>query len=125
MDPRAEEVHHLFTYSLYSHPGSWRDAQTVRRGFELNYHLLAYQTQNHQGRLKDEHSSLEVQPDTVVLTALKTAEDEEALVLRFYEWPGKERDIKLLLPAGASSVAETALTERPVADVALRAGTVT
>ena len=124
-DPHADEGHHVFTYSFYAHPGSWRDAQTVRRGFELNYHLLAYQTQNHQGRLKDEHSFLEVQPDNVVLTALKKAEDEEALVLRFYEWAGKESDIKLLLPAGASSVAETDLMERPVADVALQEGTVT
>ena len=56
---------------------------------------------------------------------LKKAEDEEALVLRFYEWAGKESDIKLLLPAGASSVAETDLMERPVADVALQEGTVT
>jgi len=124
-DPHADEGHHVFTYSFYAHPGSWRDAQTVRRGFELNYHLLGYQTQNHQGSLKDEHSFLEVQPDNVVLTALKKAEDEEALVLRFYEWAGKESDIKLLLPAGASSAAETDLMEKPVADLALQEGTVT
>src|SRR5207302_3299090 len=33
-DPHADEGHHDFTYSLYPHGGSWREAQSVRRGYE-------------------------------------------------------------------------------------------
>src|SRR5581483_2875445 len=38
-DPHADEGHHEFTYSLYPHRGTWRQAETVRRGYELNYKL--------------------------------------------------------------------------------------
>jgi alpha-mannosidase len=124
-DPHADEGHHDFTYSFYAHGGNWRDALTVRRGYELNYPLLAVQTYTHQGLLKEEHSFVQLQAQNVVLTALKKAEDEDALILRFYEWAGKESDIKLQLPAGANSASETDLMERAVADLSLEAGTVT
>ncbi len=40
-DPHADEGHHEFTYSLYPHGGGWKDALTIRRGYELNYKLTA------------------------------------------------------------------------------------
>jgi hypothetical protein len=57
--------------SLYPHGGNWRDALTVRRGFELNYPLLTRQIEKHDGDLKDEHSFLGLRADNVVLTATK------------------------------------------------------
>jgi alpha-mannosidase len=117
-DPRADEGHHEFTYSLYSHAGTWRDAQTVRRGYELNYNLLAVQSQKHDGTLPAEHSFVKIESDNVVLTAVKKSEDDDSLVLRFYEWAGKEADVKLQLPAGAQSASETDLMERSIADLA-------
>ena len=42
-DPHADEGVHEFTYSLYAHGGTWKDALSVRRGYELNYPLLARQ----------------------------------------------------------------------------------
>jgi alpha-mannosidase len=124
-DPHADEGRHEFTYSLYPHGGTWRDALTVRRGFELNYPLLVRQLDRHEGELKNEYSFLEVQPENVVLTATKKAEDDGALILRFYEWAGKESDVKLRLPSGAQAASETDLIERPVADLTLQDGTVT
>ena len=105
------------TYSLYPHGGSWRGALTVRRGYELNYPLLTRQVENHQGELKDEYSFLGLQPENIVLTAAKKAEDDDSLVLRFYEWAGKETDAKLRLPAGAEKASETDLMEKPLAEL--------
>ncbi len=124
-DPHADEGHHEFTYSLYPHAATWREAQTVRRGYELNYKLLATQTEKHQGALSGDHSFLQLQPENVVLTALKKAEDDDALIVRFYEWAGKEADVKLQLPPGADSAAETDLMERPLADLPLQSGSAT
>jgi alpha-mannosidase len=124
-DPHADEGLHEFTYSLYPHGGSWRDALTVRRGFELNYPLLVRQIERHEGELKDQNSFLGVQGDNVVLTATKKAEDGNRLILRFYEWAGKESDVKLQLPAGALEVSETDLMERPVGTLSLEDGSVT
>jgi alpha-mannosidase len=124
-DPHADDGRHEFTYSLYPHGGTWRDALTVRRGYELNYPLLVRQLDRHEGELKNEFSFLEVQPENVVLTATKKAEDDGALILRFYEWAGKESDVKLRLPSGAQAVSETDLIERPVSELSLQDGTVT
>jgi alpha-mannosidase len=119
-DPHADEGHHEFTYSLYPHGGTWREAQTVRRGYELNYKLIARQTGKHAGLLAAEHSFLEVQPDNVVVTAVKNAEDDNSLIVRFYEWEGKEADVTLTLPQGAETATETDLMERPSEKLSVR-----
>ena len=48
-----------------------------------------------------------------MLTALKKAEDGDALLLRFYEWAGKTADVQISLPEGASSASLTNLMENP------------
>ena len=124
-DPHADEGHHEFTYSVYPHGGGWKDALTIRRGYELNYKLISLPVGNHQGVLAPEHSFLQAQPDNVIVTALKKAENSEALVLRFYEWAGKDGEVKLQLPPGAESASETDLMERPIASVPVQSGGVT
>jgi alpha-mannosidase len=129
-DPHADEGHHEFTYSLYAHAGNWREAQTIRRGYELNYKLLSMPTGRHEGQLTAEQSFVKVEPDNLVVTALKEAEDGDGLILRFYEWEGKEVDAKLALPQGARSAEETDLMERPIKErpigpTAIRDGAVT
>jgi alpha-mannosidase len=124
-DPHADEGHHEFTYSLYPHAGTWREADTVRRGYELNYKLTVVQVQNHGGTLPPVHSFVGVSPGNVVLTAMKWAEDDDAMILRFYEWAGKEADVKVELPAGARSASETNLIEQPTGDLAIAAGNIT
>jgi alpha-mannosidase len=124
-DPHADEGHHEFTYSLYPHAGTWREAQTVRRGYELNYPLIARQSQRHEGTLPNEYSFVRAEPDNVVLTAIKKSEDDDSLVLRFYEWAGREADVKLRLPAGAQSASETDLMERPIGTLAMYKDAVT
>jgi alpha-mannosidase len=116
-DPHADEGHHEFSYAMYPHGGNWRDAQTVRRGYELNYELIALPSQKHEGTFPAEHSFVQIAPDNVVLTAIKKSEDDGSLVLRFYEWEGIEADVTLRLPPRAQSASETDLMERPIADL--------
>jgi alpha-mannosidase len=83
------------------------------------------QTAKHPGPLKEEHSFLQVEPENVVLTAAKKAEEDGSLILRFYEWAGKESDVKIVLPPGAQSASETDLMERPIGELTLQSDTVT
>jgi alpha-mannosidase len=124
-DPHADEGHHAFTYSLYPHGGTWRDARTVRRGYELNYRLFSMQTERHEGTLAPERSFLQVQPENVVMTAVKKAEDDGTLILRFYECAGKETEVRLQLPGGAHSASETDLLERVTVSLPIQNGAVT
>jgi len=113
-DPHADEGRHEFTYSLYAHGGNWKDALTVRRGYELNYPLLPRQEERHAGSLPERHSFLELKAENVVLTAAKKAEDDGTIIFRFYEWAGKETDVVLRPDAGVASAEETDLMERPL-----------
>jgi alpha-mannosidase len=112
-DPVADQGHHHFTYSLYPHAGDWKQAMTERRGYEYNYKLIATQVYPHDGSLPLEHSYLTVSPENVVLTALKKAEDSDALILRLVEWSGKNSDVQISLPKGATSATVTNLMETP------------
>jgi alpha-mannosidase len=123
-DPHADEGHHEFTYSLYPHGATWREAQTVRRGYELNYRLFSQQVEKHEGALAAQHSFVQIEADNVVLTALKKCEDDDSLILRFYEWAGKDGNVKLHLPPGARSISETDLMEKVTGALPLQEGAV-
>jgi alpha-mannosidase len=112
-DPEADMGHHHFHYAVYPHAGSWKDALTVRRGWEYDYPLQAVATTAHAGALPAEHSFASVTPDNVVLTAVKKAEDSKGLIFRVYEWAGKDATVEFHVPPGASGATVTNLMEEP------------
>jgi alpha-mannosidase len=112
-DAEADMGHHHFHYALYPHAGTWKDAMTVRRGYEYNYPLEAVVTTAHAGSLPAEHSFASVTPENVVLTAVKKAEDADALIFRVYEWAGKAGTVEFHVPKGAKSATVTNLMETP------------
>src|SRR6185437_5589564 len=91
-------------YAIYPHAGGWEDARAWREGHAFraplrciqagvayNGELDTVQRQNARlGRPDDQptlplrHSYLELAPDTVVLSALKLAEDRDSLVARVF-----------------------------------------
>ena len=112
-DPQADQGHHHFHYALYPHAGTWKDALTVRHGYEYNYPLTAVVTTAHAGSLPAEHSFASVGPENVVLTAVKKAEDANGLIFRAYEWAGKESTAEFHVPEGATGAMVTNLMETP------------
>ncbi|MGA9646054.1 MAG: glycoside hydrolase family 38 C-terminal domain-containing protein, partial [Candidatus Korobacteraceae bacterium] len=110
-DPETDQGHHEFTYSLYPHGGTWREAMTVRQGYELNYPLMTQTTTQHPGALPAEKSFFATAQDNVIITAIKKAADDDALIVRFYEWAGKKGDVVLQLPWRATQAWETNLME--------------
>jgi len=115
-DPDADQGHHHFHYALYPHAGTWKDALTVRHGWEYNYPLQAIVTTAHAGSLPAEHSFASVSPENVVLTAVKKAEDANALIFRVYEWAGKGTTAVFHVPPGATAATVTNLMEQPEGD---------
>jgi alpha-mannosidase len=112
-DAEADMGHHHFHYALYPHAGTWKDALTVRHGYEYNYPLTAVVTTTHPGTLPASHSFASVAPENVVLTAVKKAEDANGLIFRVYEWAGKETTAEFHVPPGATSATVTNLMETP------------
>ena len=112
-DPDADRGHHHFHYALYPHAGTWKDAITIRHGFEYNYPLTAVVTTAHPGSLPAEHSFASVAPENIVLTAVKKAEDAKGLIFRAYEWAGKDSTVEFHVPPGGTSATVTNMMETP------------
>ncbi len=112
-DPDADRGHHHFSFALYPHGGDWKQALTVRHGYEYNYKLQAMQVEAHTGSLPAKYSYVSVKPETVVLTAIKKAEDDNSLIFRVYEWAGKADNVEFHVPNGATGATLTNLLEKP------------
>ena len=115
-DPNADMGHQHFHYAIYPHAGTWKDALTVRHGWEYDYPLKAVAATAHPGTLPAEHSFASASPDNVVLTAVKKAEDANGLIFRVYEWAGKSATAEFHVPAGATGATVTNLMEQPQGD---------
>ncbi len=110
-DPEADRGHQHFTYALYPHAGDWKEAMSVRHGYEYNYGLQAMQVPVHPGADGLEHSFVSIKGDNVVLTAVKKTEDGDGLIVRFYEWAGKSGDVTLTVPKGATGASVADMQE--------------
>ena len=88
-DPDCDQGRQVFTYSLYPHKGSWQEAQTVRRGYELNVPPTVL-----RGDI-DEPGLISVDTDHIIIDCLKKAEDSDDVILRLYEAHGQRGPVKL------------------------------
>lgn len=88
-----------FRYTLFPHAGSWEVAGTARRAAELNQPPIAmFATFHPEGILPQSDSFLSVEPESVMATVLKQAEDVDGLVLRAFETSGAVARATIRLP---------------------------
>jgi alpha-mannosidase len=97
-DPTADRGKHTIEYALYPHAQNWREANTVRRGYEYNNPLLAVLGEAHKGTLPDTKSFVQLTPGNLVLTTIKKAEDSAAWIFQWYDAKGEEVQAMLTLP---------------------------
>src|SRR5215207_6777517 len=88
-----------FRYTLFPHAGSWETAGTVRCAAELNQSPIAlFSTFHPEGTLLQSDSFITVDPEHVMVTVLKRAEDDSGLVLRAFETSGAAARASISLP---------------------------
>lgn len=97
-NPVADQEEHVFTYALYPHAGTWRDAGTVREGYFLNQPLRSVEG----GVPGTSFSFAWVEQPNVVLETVKQAEDGQGTVLRLYESENARTKTTLHVPAGVT-----------------------
>ncbi|HZY10164.1 MAG TPA: glycoside hydrolase family 38 C-terminal domain-containing protein, partial [Bacteroidota bacterium] len=98
-DPTADRGKHSIEYALYPHTGTWREANTVRRGYEYNYPLIPVVTDNHKGTLPSSSNSFaQLSPSNLILTTIKRSEEGDAWIIQWYESHGEDTDATLTLP---------------------------
>jgi alpha-mannosidase len=99
-----------FKYSIYPHEKDWKKAMSYKQGYEFNYNLLAFQLSKEK-KYRAKRSFLGVEPDNIIVTALKKAEDEKGIIIRFYEACGRKTETTLTLFKKPKSVEVVNLIE--------------
>jgi len=106
-NPKADRALHQFTYALYPHNGSWQQAHTVRRGYELNLPLqvmmLASISNPTTAQLPPIGQFLDLSAENLILMAFKQSEDDpHQWILRCYESHGETAELSLQSDLGLS-----------------------
>jgi alpha-mannosidase len=118
-DPEADRGFHQFTYALYPHSGSWQQAQTVRRGYELNLPLqvmlLPAIPSSTSSCLPAVGRLLDLSAENLILMAFKQSEDDlQQWILRCYECYGETANLELQSDLGLRLAHSVDLLERAV-----------
>ena len=123
-DAHADEGVHRFTYSLLPHAGEWREAQIVRRAYELNVPVVCVAGQKKEtarpgGSAMGRASASFVQTECthVVVETVKPAEDGDGLIIRLYEAHNQRGRGTLTFLTALLSAQECNLLEEPLNEV--------
>ena len=108
-----------FTCAVYPHAGNWQEADTVRRGYELNLPLLVQVLpkleENCHKTLPAVGKLLDLSAENLVLMAFKQSEDDANMwILRCYESEGKEAVLELDSDFGLAISQPVDLLEQPI-----------
>jgi alpha-mannosidase len=81
---------YVYRYSLFSGRGNWAVAKSYRKGMAFSHPLIAVSSVDDLAEkpLPPTHSFCSLSSENLVLTALKKAEHDDSMVLRFVEMEG-------------------------------------
>jgi len=108
--PGAMELgKHTYIYSVYPHSGSWQDAGIPRKGAEMSQSLEAFQVETAPPHAQ--FASIRIEPENLILSALKKSEHDDTLILRFFESEGEVCTAVIELPEKIKQVQAVDLLE--------------
>lgn len=120
-NPEADKGSHEFTYAVYPHQGSWEEAQTVKRGYELNIPLQVVRANtkfSNNALMPSFGSFLNLSADNLILMTFKQAQNNpQEWILRCYESHGKTAELSLQSRWGLKLKEAVDLLERPVENI--------
>jgi alpha-mannosidase len=111
-----------FQYSLIPHEGGWQDAFQHAHNFARP--MRAIRTSRGRGELPPEASLIEIEPATLILSALKAAEDDASTIVRVYNISDEPVEARIRLNAPFSKVERVDLNEENAEPVAAADGVV-
>jgi alpha-mannosidase len=104
-----------FEYSIIPHKGTWHNA--FQQAYAFNAPMRAVIALPHAGIWGAAGSFIQSQPGTFVITAIKTAEDLNGLIVRGYNITAEQIDIIIRPLFTFTSVQKVSMGETRVADV--------
>lgn len=93
--PEADRGRHEFTYSLLPHTGDFREGGVVREGYKLNMPLMARRIGAQDGEKPERWSLVSADQENIVIETVKKAEDDDSIIVRFYEAYNKKAAVRI------------------------------
>jgi alpha-mannosidase len=106
-----------FEYALVLHEEVWRDAKVWRMAHGFNAPFEVAESSLHAGSLPKESSVISLQPDELIITAIKKSENDDALVIRLYNISDKLTTGRLTLFSPLQKAMVTNLLEEFVEEI--------
>ena len=73
-----------FRYAIYPHKGNWETGEVFKQTYSHNQQLNIVQVGKNYGKWAKRRSFLRLEPDTLVITGIKKAENDEAIIVRCF-----------------------------------------
>ena len=112
---------HRFEYAILPHKGTWQEARVWQQAHQHNVPMPAVQTGAHDGELPLEQSFIEISPPELIITAIKKAEDRDALLVRFFNITDEDVHGARIKVRKATSARTVNLNEEPHNDLVMEA----
>ena len=113
-NPEADLGLHEFTYSIYPHKNTWKEANTPIMAYNLNVPMYAAVEEAHAGDLQHEMSLLKLNVDNCMVEVVKKAETGEGVVIRLYEYKNMRTAVSMTFGREIKAVYECDLMENIV-----------
>jgi alpha-mannosidase len=113
--PGAMELgKHSYHYSILPYESDWQGASVPREAYTFSQELAGYQI-DRIPKVRD-YGTFVLEPANLIISGLKKAERENALILRFFETDGRPCAARLKLPSQIQSAKLTNLLEEELPD---------
>ena len=113
---------HEITYALAGHEGDWREARTDWQGNGLNQPMFVFSAPTHSGKLGKSFSLASVSDPSVIVKAIKKAEDSDEIIVRLVQMTGKDaKGVKVAL-GQITAAREVDGQERPLGEAKVEDG---
>lgn len=109
----ADQEKHVFTYSLFPHAGTWREAGTAREAACLNQ--PAYTVTGAADGLC--YSMFHLDAENIMADTVKMAEDGNGVILRLYEYENKRGKASLNFNGTLAQIWECDLMENNICEI--------
>ena len=107
-----EQGKHSYQYSVFPYKGTWKTANVPREASCFGEGIVAFQVDRIPS--PREYETFRLEPDNLIVTALKKAERDDSLIMRFFETNGEPCRARLKLPRQIQSAVLADLLERDV-----------
>ena len=124
-NPEADQGKQNFTYSLMPHIDDFRKGGVIEESYVLNQPLYEKTITANKGDLAETYSFVSVDKPNAVITAVKKAENDDSLIVRFYDAYDCKANVTLTVPSTYTKAYLCDLMENKLRELVVNNGEVT